>query len=131
MKKVIVTSLLVFLSTTALAVGPVFEKGRSPNGNASCEPPLTRVDGTVLNIGDLINNVVTTTNVDNGTSVPDITDIYCSKEYAWSEMETGQYEVTARAVDVDGRESAETPVFSFLLIPAISPPNAPSNFIIQ
>ena len=123
--------MLMFISTQAIAVGPVFEKGVDTSKTLSCDPPTTRTDGAALTTADLAKSTYTLTNTDTTIAESADTDIYCNKVFDLNAMAPGQYEITATATDTDGRESADSAIYSFLLIPTVQPPSAPTGITLQ
>ena len=130
--KRILTALLLFGSTQAMAVGPEFEQGVDSPKTLSCTPATARTDGVPLDSAtEPASTVIKTTNVDTGVTETATAAKDCNRVYNLDAMQTGQYEIAVSSVDTDGREGPDSEVYSFLLIKTVQPPNAPTGITLQ
>ena len=130
MKKFLTLALLL-TSTTAFAVGDVYEKGSAGQKNVICDPPTERVGGAPLPIDELQRVDVVFLNEDTGISETRAGLKDCNVIVNLDNMTVGQYNVTGIAYDTDNRVSVPSEPFYFLLIPTINPPNAPTGIKFQ
>ena len=131
MKKLLIATLLTVFSTSVLAVGPVFEQGVDTTKTVACIPPITRTDGSALDITELDYTTVKLLNEDTNVTATSQEDVYCNKVVDLTTSTPGQYKLTATATDTGGRESINSEPAYFLLIPTVMPPNAPTGITIQ
>mgnify|MGYP001827764151 FL=1 len=128
-------ALLLFGSTQAMAAGQVIEQSAAPK-TLKCDPPTTRqVDSTGVNqpltIGEIDYNEITMTNTTTTIAETFNTPADCTRVMDFSAMALGQYEITVKSIDTDGRIGADSEIFSFLLVPTVMPPSAPTGITLQ
>ena len=129
-------AMLMALSTTAFAVGDVYEKGTTTPKTLTCTPPTTRAAneaGEELPITGTITSVITTKNVTTGITETSNADANCTTVYDIDSLSVGQYEVTAQAVEdnIFERASISSETLYFLVQPQTMPPNAPTGLQLQ
>ena len=133
MKKIILAGVLTFTSLLAVAEGPVWEV-TSGDKVVSCTPSATRTDGSPLSAGEPASTIIKILNTDTDDLRTEVAPIDCALTLDISALATGQYQVTAASVDTDGRvgpDAVPPETFSFLLIPTIAPPSAPTGITVQ
>ena len=127
---------LLVLSTPALAIGPVLEKVPGATKTVSCDPPTSRAPNSEgvqvpLTIDELDYSTVIVTNEDTTITTTANADVFCGRVLKLDEMAVGQYKIVATETDKDGRTSALSDPYYFLLIPTVQPPNAPTGITLQ